>query len=262
MNENPLYTQAKKAFVEGGANETFVTLDTNRLYLQRLVDDFQKPFKLVVIYGEPGVGKSMLLRKFEKDMESDDLVVYYKPFFSIEDFKKRLAKILFGDESIDPLERIERYEGPQKTIVLDEAQLYEREFLEYIRLLADSTKVRFILSMHQNSNEQLRAKEHFETRIFDSIKVERPSKQEFWSYIQKRLLAKNVAELAHAFDRKKSDVVYSFCEGNFRRANQFLYTLFDILEYFQEHQPSLLAKGPIPNDFVEMTAIHLGYIDA
>ncbi|NPA63802.1 MAG: AAA family ATPase, partial [Epsilonproteobacteria bacterium] len=156
--------------------------------------------------------------------------------------------------------RIEQYQGTKKTIVLDEAQLYEREFLEYIRLLADSGKLRFVLSMHQNSNEELRAKEHFETRIFDSIKIERPPKQEFLTYIQKRLLAGGAAELAHSFGRRQADAIYDFCKGNFRRANQFLYTLFDILEYYEQHRPSLI-KEPVPQMFVEMSAIYLGYID-
>ena len=262
MNERSIYKEAKEAFVESNDPESFVQFDSNRLYLERLIDNYKKPFKLIVIHGEPGVGKSMLLRRFEKEMQDDNLKIFYKPFFGIEEFKKELAAWLFGDENMDPLKKLDRYEGAQKTIVLDEAQLYEGDFLEYLRLLADSGKVRFILSMHQNSNENLRAKEHFETRIFDSIKIELPTSKEFWVYIQKRLMANGAADLAHSFDQERSDMVYRFCGGNLRKGNIFLYTLFDILEYFEEHRPSLLEGQKIPKSFIEMSAIHLGYIDA
>ena len=262
MSEHSIYSDAKDAFVDSNDPERFVQFDSNRLYLERLLKNYQKPFKLIVIHGEPGVGKSMLLRRFEQQIDSDDLKVFYKPFFSIDDFKRELALWLFGDEKIDPLKKLEKYEGNPKTIVLDEAQLYESEFLEYIRLLADSGKLRFILSMHQNSNESLRAKEHFETRIFDSIKIELPTDKEFWIYIQKRLMAHGAAELAHSFDQKRSDMIYRFCGGNLRKANTFLFTLFDILQYFEANRPSLLSGHKIPKSFIEMSAIHLGYIDA
>ncbi|NPA63744.1 MAG: ATP-binding protein, partial [Epsilonproteobacteria bacterium] len=102
MSEKTLYGQAKEAFVENGDVESFVTLDTNRLSLQRLLDYYKKPFKFIVIHGEPGVGKSMLIKKYASQIGSDDLVVHYKPFFSLDDFKKSLALQLFGDEKIDP----------------------------------------------------------------------------------------------------------------------------------------------------------------
>jgi len=259
---NSIYKRAKTAFIDSNEARDFVKLDTNIFYLEKLKDLMEKPFKFVVVYGEPGVGKTMLLKRVIYEKADPRLIPYFKPFFSKEEMERAFCKDLFGNEEIDLLSSLNTLEDFSKTIILDEAQLYDVEILEYIRVIADTKKVRFILVMHQNQDEELMAKEHFKTRIYDNIAIKPPTKKELLIYIHKRLFSYELVELANTFTKTQSNYIYRFTHGNLRLSNKFLFTLFDLLEYFEANHPSLTNTTKIDKKFFEMSAIHLGYIDA
>ena len=54
-------------------------------------------------------------------------------------------------------------------VLLDEAQLYSSSLMEKIRLLSDSRKIKFVITLHKTEEEDIIAKEHFQTRIWESI---------------------------------------------------------------------------------------------
>jgi hypothetical protein len=61
---------------------------------------------------------------------------------------------------------------------------------------------------------------------------------------------------------RKKDFIYihSHTKGNFRETNKYLYTIFDIYEYYDEIEPHKLSKKRFSKKILEMAAIRLGYI--
>ncbi len=256
-----IYKNAKDAFIDKVEPERFVRLDSNVVKLEKLHSIIDTPFKIVLISGEPGIGKTMLLHRFLYELsDTNSVVALFQPAFSLEEFKKKISTKIFGHH-VDPMEAMNRIDGT-KTIIVDEAQLYSIEILEYIRILADTQKYKFILSLHQNTNEEIMAKKHFQTRIAHTIELKPPNQKEFHIYVQKKLFSYNAIEIAQAFTPKMSNKIYNFTHGNLRNSNKFLYTLFDILHYFEEKSPTLLKNKIVDEKFIEMSAIHLGYINA
>ncbi|NPA64396.1 MAG: hypothetical protein GXO16_05415 [Epsilonproteobacteria bacterium] len=256
-----IYTLAKKAFVDTTDPHNFIVFDSNVLTLERLLSFYNDDFKIVLVQGEPGTGKTMLLKKFllEKGKEKD-LYGFFQPFFTLGEFKKNFMKKVLGVSSFDQISSRLRFTRP-KTIVIDEAQILQPQILEMIRVLSDSRKFRFILAFHNSgSNEALLFKKHFRSRILGIVDVEPPNRNEFNIYIQKKLLNAGLLEFSKDFSLKKSNYIYKFVKGNLREANKFLYTLFDIMEFFDKTRPTFVKRGTIEKKFLEMAAIHLGYL--
>ncbi|MRI83100.1 MAG: hypothetical protein C6I00_01640 [Nitratiruptor sp.] len=256
----PYYLQARDLFVDAPRAQDFIKIDSSLVHLEKLKHHYDKPFKLIILQSEPGLGKTILLQRFAYEIEDPMLIPFFKPFFSLEAFKDTLSKLLFGGPSPYLHERIREQDYPVRTIILDEAQLYDHLFLEFLRILADTQKFRFILSMHEQSDHDLLAKPHFQTRIFDRIHLLPPKKGELLIYVQKKLINGQLLDLAKAFTMKEISYIYRYTKGNFRGTNRFLFTLFDIMHYFDEHHPSLIGRNRIEQKFLEMTALHLGYI--
>ncbi len=254
MENRSIYNLAKNAFLEESG---FITFESNLLYLQELHELMQKPFKLALLYGPPGVGKTFLLRHFMQEREHKNIHLVETPLL----FEKHLGQT-FGitDEKklFDTVYSLQE----RHIFLLDEAQLYTPEQLEILRMLSDTQKVSFLLCLHRNEEEEIIAKEHFQTRIFKEIRIQEPMLAEFGIYIQKRLLGAGLPDLAKNFNKSKIKFIYRFTKGNFRQTNKFLYNLFDILEYYDTHHPTKVNRKKIKKKFLEMSALFMGYIDA
>ncbi|MCW9067054.1 MAG: AAA family ATPase, partial [Sulfurimonas sp.] len=147
-------------------------------------------------------------------------------------------------------------------IMLDEAQLYSAALMEKIRLLSDTRKVKFVIALHKTEKEDLIAKEHFQTRIWESIKLENASRLELKIYIQKKLLKANCFDTANMFTKKSINLIHKLTDGNYRDTNKLIYTLFDIYSHYIENTPHLINSNEISNKYIEMSAIHTGLINA
>jgi type II secretory pathway predicted ATPase ExeA len=258
-----LYNLAKEAFVDRVDAKDFIKLDANIRLLQRLHELYEKSFKIVVLYGEPGVGKTMLLHKFVDELSQERVHFFKQPPQTQELLNKKITRKIFNSDGEDLLEKLEKepFKEPH-TIIIDESQLLTPQQLEQIRLLSDTQALRFILSFHHLNESELITEAHFETRIAQKLHLPLPNKEELQIYIQKRLFNYGILELANLFTKKESAFIHKFTGGNLRKTHRFLYTLFDIMEYFEENHPTKIKRDMIEKKFLEMSAIELGYIDA
>ncbi len=270
MKNSKVFHNSKVVFQDIVDAKDYVQLDRSMAIYHGLKEAIQKPLKMILVFGKPGTGKSMMLNKLYKELSAKQKVVYIQtPVIDEVEFFKVLAYEIFRFNTPEHLNftqfmEIANHYDLQTTpiVILDEAQLYSESLMEKIRLISDSRKIKFIFALHKTEKEDLIAKEHFQTRIWESQELQNASASELTIYIQKKLLRANYFELANMFTDASVKHIHQFTNGNYRDTNKLLYGLFEIGSWYEDNEPSKINFSAIPTKLIEMAAIHTGFIDA
>lgn len=266
-----IFYNSKNVFLDIVNAKGYVQLDRVSTIYQALKDSIKKPLKMILLYGKPGTGKSIFLNKLHKDLSSTQKIYLYKtPILDESEFYKTLAQDLFetkysGELNFTQFMKIVESKVLDETpvVLLDEAQLYSEALMEKIRLLSDTRTVKFVITLHKTEKEDIIAKEHFQTRIWETIELENASSTELKIYIQKKLMKANCFDTANMFTDKSVHKIYKLTKGNYRDTNKLLYTLFDIYSIYEKnHQLSSIKTDQVSQKIIEMSAIHTGLINA
>lgn len=266
-----IYEISKEVFLDTVDADDYIQLDRVSTIYNSLKESITKPLKMILLFGKPGTGKSMFLSKLTKELSSTHTLFYYKtPILDESEFYKLLAQDIyetkFGAElNFTQFMKIVDANKQEKIplVLLDEAQLYSDNLMEKIRLIADSRSIKFIITLHKTEKEDLIAKEHFQTRIWETFELENASQMELKIYIQKKLMKANCFDTANMFTQKAVAKIYSLTHGNYRDTNKLLYALFDIYaSYEATHQLSKVNTNFASNKLIEMAGIHTGLIHA
>jgi type II secretory pathway predicted ATPase ExeA len=267
---NNLFEKPKEVFLDVVDPKDYVQLERISTIYQSLKDSVKKPLKMILLYGKPGTGKSMLLNKLYQDLSrAQKVVLYQSPILDDSEFLRSLAKDVYHfapDDAINFtnfMTLTDKFKHNTTPIVLlDEAQLYSDNQMEKIRLLSDSRKIKFVVTLHKTEQEDLIAKEHFQTRIWESIELINASPAELKIYIQKKLMKANCFDIANMFNEKNIKTIFNSTQGKYRDSNKLLYTLFQILAWYEENQPTKIDYSAISKKHIEMAAIHTGLLHA
>lgn len=273
-NEN-IYTHIKDVFIDEDEGLNFVNLDNSISCYNKIVLALKKPLKLILFYGKPGSGKTFLLNKIANDLKEDKSLIFFPhPFFSEATFIEALCEQIYGKklEDINNFESFIKFYSKdfsskdeilknQMTVILDEAQLYPTELIEKIRLMADTRMFKFLFTIHKTENEDILAKDYFQTRIWESIELSSADVNEIIIYLQRKLSQKNYDKYLK-FDKKDYECAYSFCGGNLRTLNKIMYKFYEICEYYEQYQPSKLSGDKANIMILTMAALDAGLIDA
>ena len=264
------YTLAKNIFIDEINLKDYVDLESNKATYDQLLHSLERSLKMVLIFGRPGTGKSLLLgRIYENTKQQKELYFFDTPMRSKREFFAKLFKVLTKKElpsgaSIDFetfVAYLRSHKGQREIIILlDEAQMYPTEILEEIRILSDSGVIKFVISLHKTDDEDIIAKEHFQSRIWETIELKNASKDELKTYVHKKLLKTNQFEVANSIKDKHIALLYRYVSGNYRETNKLLYTVFEIYEYYDMNDPSKIDHQKFSTKIIEMAAIKLGYI--
>ena len=273
-NEN-IYTHIKDVFIDEDESLNFVNLDNSISCYNKIVLALKKPLKLILFYGKPGSGKTFLLNNIANDLKEDKSLIFFPhPFFSEAAFIEALCEQIYGKklEDINNFESFIKFYSKdfsskdeilknQMTVILDEAQLYPTELIEKIRLMADTRMFKFLFTIHKTENEDILAKDYFQTRIWESIELSSADVNEIIIYLQRKLSQKNYDKYLK-FEKKDYECAYSFCGGNLRTLNKIMYKFYEICEYYEQYQPSKLSGDKANTMILTMAALDAGLIDA
>ena len=259
--DTSIFQNSKNVFLDTVNAKDYIQLDRVSSIYQSLKDSVNKPLKMILVFGKPGTGKSMFLTKLYNDLSSTKIVYLYNtPILDDNEFFKRLAQDLLnvkykGELNFTQFMKImeEHSIDVIPIVLLDEAQLYSNTLMEKIRLLSDTRKVKFVITLHKTEKEDL---------IWETIELENASSTELKMYIQKKLMKANCFDSANMFQNKSVNLIHKLTAGNYRDTNKLLYTLFDIYINYIEHNPSKVDTSQISNKIIEMSAIHTGLINA
>jgi thymidine kinase len=240
-----------------------ISAEIVRFKIENAIKDRSVP--LIFLIGDPGVGKSYMLKYISKEVEKEHLSIFIDhPFFDKRDLLKILyeKKGLFFDasQSFNLLKDriVNVYKNVVHTIFLDEAQLLNEEQLELIRILSDTKVFQFVLSMHKEEGKTILEKKHFKSRNKLVIHYENIQSEEVHRYIQSTLMKEGFSEISLMFSKKHSRIINRYCEGNFRTIKKFVYSVLDILEYAKVN--GIKRHYDINGCLLKMSALNIGAI--
>lgn len=226
----------------------------------------QRMTSLIFVLGEPGVGKSHMMRLMHGMSRHFCIsLLLEQPFFDLRDLYKVLyeARGLPFDEEKTFLtyqkELFEAYAQTPCTIFLDEAQLLSEAQLELIRVLSDTKLFQFILAMHTDEGNALLRKKQFETRSKIVIEYGNLEASEILRYIRTLLLGNSLGDIALMFSTNHAKTIGRYAQGNFRVIKRFLYTLMKLLDFAQKNALSRHSK--LNSCLLDMAALDCGLLD-
>ncbi len=265
------YEVAKNVFVDSIDIDDYIDLNSSVTAYQQLQHSMDKPLKMILLFGKPGTGKSILLNRIQEKLKHQKEIHYFDtPAINEKEFFHKLFKVLTKKDLPSNTEVnfsalvdfCKNLRGKREIIILlDEAQMYGPEMMEKIRLLSDSRAVKFVVSLHKTDDEDLIAKEHFQSRIWEVIELKNATKEDQTAYIHKKLLKKNLFEIANSLKEKNMKRIHKYTKGNYRECNKLLFTIFEICEYYDKNEPSKVNYANISDKIIEMSALKLGYIN-
>ena len=250
-----IYTKAKEAFSENKFD--YLKLDDSFIAYNKVLQAIEAKDKMVLLLGTAGVGKTYLLRKIANDL-SQNTFFYDITFESRDEFIGQLYFDIFNKKSTlnfnDTLEVI-LAKGNHINLCIDEVQLYSSKILELFRVLSDTKKFTFIFSTHIADKGSLFSKQHFSSRIANSVVLHPVNFKESKIYVEKKLLFYGNFKVANMFSHSNYKLIFKLSKGNYRQMNLLLKTIFSILMRYDDNDARISKRQYISNKIIEMAMI-------
>ena len=269
------YTTLKNIFIDIAQENDYINLDKSIIAYKKILDLLQKPAKLILFYGKPGCGKTFLLKKIVSDLKDrDDILFFPYPFFNESEFVKSLYEGIFKKESQEKIETYEQFikiyeakiedsqEKKQIIVILDESQLYPEILLEKIRIMSDSGLFKFLFATHENVDKDVLSRDYFKSRVWESIEMGSVDTEEMKVYLENKLQNSQFFYIFLKFTEEQFRLLNELSRGNLRMLNKLMFNIFELYEYFDANQPTIIGGDKMVTKILEMAAIKSELIDA
>ncbi|MDO5046196.1 AAA family ATPase [Campylobacter sp.] len=271
------YTTIKYLFAEDSKDNSFIHLDKSFAAYKKIMNLVEKPVKLILFYGNPGCGKTFLLKKIVEDLKNrDDIIFFSHPFFNEDEFMTSLYQEIFKEK---PQEKIQNYEEFTRiyksklskedeenkkvfTVLLDEAQLYPEILIEKLRLLSDSGFFKFLFAIRKTDEEHVLTKDYFKARIWESIEMSPLDVNEMRVYMESKLQSKKFDYQFLKFTDEQLELINNLSRGSLTMLNKLMFNFFELYEYFEDNQPTIISTDTMSTKILEMAAIRSELINA
>ena len=236
------FKKAKEFFRDVVDVKDYVPLSSSEKAKIDLLSAINSKEKMILLTGEAGSGKSMILSAIFKELQSQekDIAFVSNPYVEINIIKD----VLNSEEG-------------HKILLIDEAQFLEEDLWEQLRIRADKGNLTIVFSTHDTDVNRLLAKKHFQTRINYIMKLKRISLVETENFITTKLLRNDLHMIVESFRKSNYKKIYSFTKGSLRATNQLMFKVFDIMSYFYEKYPHKINLNKMSNKWIEMAIIDL-----
>jgi type II secretory pathway predicted ATPase ExeA len=212
------FTELKDLFKDVVDVNNYIPLASSEKLKIDLTNAIDQKEKLIFLSGEAGSGKSMILNTIYTNLKDEKNIFYISnPLLEVDNILDYLNK-LKSDEYY--------------YIFIDEAQLLEDTVLENLRIHADKGNLTIVFATHEVDLNKVLQKKHFKTRINSIFKTAPITKYEVEYFINTKLIKANFIPIAEKFKSKHFKLIYKYTNGSLRGINQFMYKLFDVLEFF------------------------------
>jgi type II secretory pathway predicted ATPase ExeA len=206
-----------------------------------LINAINQKEKMIFLTGAAGSGKSMILKSIYVSLKDKKNVFYISnPYLEIN----AILNI------IKTLDINEHY-----YLFIDEAQLLNDSVLENLRIYADKGNLTIVFATHDTDLNKLLQKKHFKTRINYIFKTSPITQEELEYFINTKLIKADLINIAEKFKPKHFKLIYKYTKGSLRAINQFMFKLFDVLEFFYVRDKEKIFKNL--SKYIEITNMDL-----
>jgi len=263
------YQEAKQIFLSNDMEreQHFNSLAFEYSKSELLLALEKKENPMIFLLGDPGCGKSYLLRYIQENKKDIKIAKYFTyPFFGEKEFLEILLSLAGPNVQRDEynIEKIlfhlrREFGELEYVIVIDEAQHLTEDLVELIRILSDQRVFQFVLAMHKKEGEFILNKPQYKTRNPKKIVVEYLNNDEVLRYIQETLLNHNLSKIASEFKASYIKSIRKYTNKNFRAIKKLLVALFDII--IEAQKRNLTKYSNINHHTITMAAIDTVMLD-
>jgi len=242
------FAEAKELFRDIVKLENYIPLSTTEKTKKDLLNSIKQKEKMILLTGEAGSGKSLILKSVYEELKKDyDVFFISNPYLEVDAVLNLIKSLSINDHHI---------------ILLDEAQLLSSELWENLRIYADKGNITIVFATHDTDVNKLLEKKHFKTRINYIIPVKKVSQAEMENFIYSKLLKHNYNDIADMLSKKNFKKIYSYTKGSLRATNQLMFKLLDVVDYFYEKDPNRFKNNKIDNKYIEIAIMDLKAMNA
>ena len=241
------FINTKELFRDVVDINSYIPLPSSEKTKLDLINAIKQKEKMILLTGEAGSGKSLLLHSIYHELDKKDIFFVSNPYLEIESIIKLIKELDINSHHI---------------LLLDEAQLLTPQIWENLRIYADKGNITIVFATHDTDINDLLSKKHFKTRINYIIKMKPITKNETENFILTKLLKNNYNEIAAMFKKKNFDLIYKYTNGSLRATNQIMYKLMDVLDYFYKKNPSKFNMEKIDNKYIHIAIMDIKATDA
>ncbi|WP_024790026.1 ATPase, T2SS/T4P/T4SS family [Lebetimonas sp. JH292] len=234
-------SEAKELFRDVVDVNNYIPLASSEKLKIDLLNALNQKEKMIFISGQAGSGKSMVLKSIYEELKNDKNLFYISnPYLEINAILNILKTLDINEHYF---------------LFIDEAQLLEDSVLENLRIYTDKGNLTVVFATHDTDLNKLLQKKHFKTRINYLFKTVPINMFEIEYFINTKLIKADLIPIVEKFNTKHYKKIYKYTKGSLRGVNQFMFKLFDVMEFFYNKYNDEIFKNI--NKYIEITYMDL-----